>query len=137
VEVNLSIQHDGKGHVIIGEAALSLALGKKKISVNTQFFSSFRPASVCRYGTWIAACSGSSKLLSQPIAEKTVRDDVFTTIKPRINDFRQRGMWQRMRALATDHLRGRLPARAGLRLMASVLLVVQACKRLQVRHMAY
>ncbi|KAA8670867.1 MULTISPECIES: hypothetical protein [Pantoea] len=31
----MSIQHDGKGHVIIGEAALSLALGKKKISVNT------------------------------------------------------------------------------------------------------
>ncbi|MDR6352553.1 hypothetical protein [Pantoea sp. SORGH_AS_0659] len=31
----MSIQHDGKGHVIIGEAALSLALGEKAISVRS------------------------------------------------------------------------------------------------------
>ncbi|NIF23972.1 hypothetical protein [Candidatus Pantoea multigeneris] len=31
----MSIQHDGKGHVIIGEAALSLALGVKEISVHS------------------------------------------------------------------------------------------------------
>jgi hypothetical protein len=31
----LSIQHDGKGYVIIGEAALSLALGEKEISVHS------------------------------------------------------------------------------------------------------
>jgi hypothetical protein len=31
----LSIQHDGKGHVIIGEAALSLALGEREISVHS------------------------------------------------------------------------------------------------------
>lgn len=31
----MSIQHDGKGHVIIGEAALTLALGEKKISVQS------------------------------------------------------------------------------------------------------
>ena len=39
---------------------------------------------------------------------------------------------------ATDEVvqRCRFPARAGLRLLASVLLVVQACKRLQVWHMA-
>lgn len=29
----MSIQHDEKGHVIIGEAALSLALSEKEISV--------------------------------------------------------------------------------------------------------
>jgi len=31
----LSIQHDGKGHVIIGEAALSLALGEREISIHS------------------------------------------------------------------------------------------------------
>ena len=31
----MSIQHDGKGHVIIGEAALSLALGEREISVHS------------------------------------------------------------------------------------------------------
>ncbi|WP_313654130.1 hypothetical protein [Pantoea sp.] len=31
------IQNDEKGHVIIGEAALSLALGKKEISIATLF----------------------------------------------------------------------------------------------------
>lgn len=31
----MSIHHDGKGHVIIGEAALSLALGEKEISVQS------------------------------------------------------------------------------------------------------
>ncbi|MDF7652212.1 hypothetical protein PUG42_27115 [Erwiniaceae bacterium L1_54_3] len=31
----MSIQHDGKGHVIIGEAALSLALSEKEISVDS------------------------------------------------------------------------------------------------------
>jgi hypothetical protein len=31
----LSNHHDGKGHVIIGEAALSLALGEKEISVHS------------------------------------------------------------------------------------------------------
>ena len=29
----MSIQHDDKGHVIIGEAALSLALAEREISV--------------------------------------------------------------------------------------------------------
>ncbi|KHJ69713.1 hypothetical protein QU24_02340 [Pantoea rodasii] len=31
----MSNHHDGKGHVIIGEAALSLALGEKEISVHS------------------------------------------------------------------------------------------------------
>ncbi|MBK0123967.1 hypothetical protein IAE30_09435 [Pantoea sp. S61] len=31
----MSNHHDGKGHVIIGEAALSLALGEKEISVQS------------------------------------------------------------------------------------------------------
>lgn len=31
----MSVQHDGKGHVIIGEAALSLALSNRKISVQS------------------------------------------------------------------------------------------------------
>jgi len=31
----LSNHHEGKGHVIIGEAALSLALGEKEISVHS------------------------------------------------------------------------------------------------------
>lgn len=31
----MTVQHEGKGHVIIGEAALSLALGEKEISVQS------------------------------------------------------------------------------------------------------
>jgi len=31
----LSIQHDGKGYVIIGEAALSIALGQRVVSVHS------------------------------------------------------------------------------------------------------
>ena len=31
----MSIQHDGKGHVIIGEAALSLALSEREISIES------------------------------------------------------------------------------------------------------